>query len=189
MSGSCCGTRMASWRPDSPVPKDPQKGLVPSNYLTIILLSTTSKLLSRITLVKINRHMDQCMSEALKGMGRNPRGAKHQLLRDRRPDWPTSPSPGRTTTKPGKDGQHRWRPCSNHVSLFPKHAGTRWAERRKQAERAEAQKASNIQSSTKNQPQTHLWIYYYSRTQLPGTWRQTCQGRPRWQRSFLTSWS
>lgn len=34
-------------------------------------------------MVKINRHMDQYMSEALKGIGRSTRGAKHQLLRDR----------------------------------------------------------------------------------------------------------
>ncbi|XP_051918902.1 uncharacterized protein LOC127599192 [Hippocampus zosterae] len=63
--------------------KDPSKGAVPSNYRTIICLSTTWKLMSGIIAAKIIGHMDQYMSEAQKGIGRDTRGAKHQLLVDR----------------------------------------------------------------------------------------------------------
>ncbi|KAL4008504.1 hypothetical protein ACER0C_002356 [Sarotherodon galilaeus] len=65
------------------IPKDPKKGPVPSNYRPITCLSTTWKLLSGIILAKMNRHMGQYMSGAQKGIGKNTRGAKHQLLVDR----------------------------------------------------------------------------------------------------------
>uniref|UniRef100_A0A669EZW7 Reverse transcriptase domain-containing protein n=1 Tax=Oreochromis niloticus TaxID=8128 RepID=A0A669EZW7_ORENI len=65
------------------IPKDPKKGPVPSNYRPITCLSTTWKLLSGIISAKMNRHMGQYMSGAQKGIGKNTRGAKHQLLVDR----------------------------------------------------------------------------------------------------------
>ncbi|XP_051919952.1 uncharacterized protein LOC127599769 [Hippocampus zosterae] len=60
--------------------KDPSMGAVPSNYRPITCLSTTRKL---IIAAKISGHMDQYTSEAQKGIGRDTRGAKHQLLVDR----------------------------------------------------------------------------------------------------------
>uniref|UniRef100_A0A3B3HW39 Reverse transcriptase domain-containing protein n=1 Tax=Oryzias latipes TaxID=8090 RepID=A0A3B3HW39_ORYLA len=65
------------------IQKDPSKGAVPSNYRPITCLSTTWKLMSGIIATKINRHMDQFMSDTQKGIGRDSRGAKHQLLVDR----------------------------------------------------------------------------------------------------------
>ncbi|XP_076733794.1 uncharacterized protein LOC143414044 [Maylandia zebra] len=65
------------------IPKDPKKGPVPSNYRPITCLSTTWKLLSGIISAKMNRHMGQYMSGTQKGIGKNTRGAKHQLLVDR----------------------------------------------------------------------------------------------------------
>lgn len=63
--------------------KDPSKGAVPSNYRPITCLSTTWKLMSGIIAAKISGHMNQYMSAAQKGIGKNTRGAKHQLLVDR----------------------------------------------------------------------------------------------------------
>ncbi|XP_076583782.1 retrovirus-related Pol polyprotein from type-1 retrotransposable element R2 [Chaetodon auriga] len=58
--------------------KDPQKGLIPSNYRPI-----TWKLLSGIIAAKMSRHTDQYMSREQKGIGNNTREAKHQLLIER----------------------------------------------------------------------------------------------------------
>uniref|UniRef100_A0A7N8XHF5 Reverse transcriptase domain-containing protein n=1 Tax=Mastacembelus armatus TaxID=205130 RepID=A0A7N8XHF5_9TELE len=63
--------------------KDPQKGAVPSNYRPITCLCTTWKLLSGIIAAKMSRHMAQYMSGAQKGIGKDTRGAKHQLLVDK----------------------------------------------------------------------------------------------------------
>uniref|UniRef100_A0A3B3HMT5 Carbohydrate sulfotransferase n=1 Tax=Oryzias latipes TaxID=8090 RepID=A0A3B3HMT5_ORYLA len=65
------------------IQKDPSKGAVPSNYRPITCFSTTWKLMPGIIATKINRHMDQYMSNTQKGIGRDSRGAKHQLLIDR----------------------------------------------------------------------------------------------------------
>jgi len=50
---------------------------------SITCLCTTWKLLSGIIAEKINTHMAPYMSKAQKGVGKNTRGAKHQLLIDR----------------------------------------------------------------------------------------------------------
>ena len=65
------------------IQKDPSKGTVPANYRPITCLSTMWKLMSGIIAAKISGHMDQYMSRPQKGIGKNTRGAKHQLLVDR----------------------------------------------------------------------------------------------------------
>lgn len=47
--------------------KDPQRGIVPSNYITCH--STTWKLLSGIIVAKLSRHMIEYMSRAQKEIG------------------------------------------------------------------------------------------------------------------------
>lgn len=56
---------------------------MPSNYQPITCLSTSWKLLSGITAVKLSRHKAKYMSQSQKGIGVNTRGAKHQLVVDR----------------------------------------------------------------------------------------------------------
>ena len=63
--------------------KDPHKGTTPSNYRSITCLSTTWKVVSGITAAKLHVHMTRYMSSAQKGIGKNTRGSKHQLLIDR----------------------------------------------------------------------------------------------------------
>ena len=64
------------------VMKDPSQGPIPKNYRPITCLSTTWKLLSGVIAGKLEEHMGTHMSSAQKGIGRNTRGAKHQLLVD-----------------------------------------------------------------------------------------------------------
>jgi len=56
-----------------PIIKDPQKGVVPSNYGPKTCLCTTWKLLLGIIADKLNRHMAQYMNGAQRGTGRNTR--------------------------------------------------------------------------------------------------------------------
>lgn len=63
--------------------KNHQKGTIPSNYRPIICLSPREKPLSGIIVAKISRHMDQYMIAAQKSIGKDTRGAKHQLVVDR----------------------------------------------------------------------------------------------------------
>ncbi|KAK1785740.1 hypothetical protein P4O66_003100 [Electrophorus voltai] len=59
------------------------KGAVPSSYPLITGLCTTWKPLSGIIVAKMSKHMAQYMSRAQKGIGKNTREAKHQLLVDK----------------------------------------------------------------------------------------------------------
>ena len=60
--------------------KDPQQGIIPSNYRPITCLSTTWKLRSGIVADKIGVHMDVYMHKAQGGIGGGSRGSKHHLL-------------------------------------------------------------------------------------------------------------
>ena len=64
------------------VMNDSSQGLIPKNYRTITCLSTTQKMLSGAIADKVEDHKCSHMSSAQKGIGRNTRGAKHQLLAD-----------------------------------------------------------------------------------------------------------
>ena len=63
--------------------KDPEKGTVPNNYRPITCLPTTWKLLSGIIAQKVQDHTGSHMDSAQKGIGKDTRGSKHQLLIDR----------------------------------------------------------------------------------------------------------
>ena len=62
--------------------KDPSLGLIPKNYQPTTCLSSTWKLLLEGIADQLEDHMCLHMTSAQKGIGRNTRGAKHQLLAD-----------------------------------------------------------------------------------------------------------
>ncbi|XP_067951793.1 uncharacterized protein [Watersipora subatra] len=63
--------------------KDLKQGPIPKNYRPLTYLPTTWKLLSGIVLDKLEEHISQYMASIQKGIRRNTRRAKHQLLVDR----------------------------------------------------------------------------------------------------------
>ena len=63
--------------------KDPEKGTVPSNYRPITCLPTAWKLLSGVIARKVQDHTSSYIDSAQKGIGKDTRGSKHQLLIDR----------------------------------------------------------------------------------------------------------
>ncbi|XP_067940653.1 uncharacterized protein [Watersipora subatra] len=56
---------------------------IPKNYRPKISLPTNWKLLSGLVADQLEKHVSHYMTSAQKGIGRNTRGAKHQLLVDR----------------------------------------------------------------------------------------------------------